>query len=126
MCGLTLMKQYHCHTGILSVNLYLVLAVIGIGIANWQLAAILVSQSKHLAAADFVMHMLCFQLIRECKDVLYAATLVKQYYQFMVDPVMLDEQEAEEKFAADLDQFDQDLRSMLEVGCCCLSVCYCS
>ena len=93
---------------------------------HWQLAAILVSQSKHLAAADFVMHMLCFQLIRECKDVLYAATLVKQYYQFMVDPVMLDEQEAEEKFAADLDQFDQDLRSMLEVGCCCLSVCYCS
>ena len=65
----------------------------------------------------------CFQLIRECKDVLYAATLVKQYYQFMVDPVMLDEQEAEEKFASDLDQFDQDLKSMLEVACCyCLFV----
>ncbi|XP_076445793.1 mitogen-activated protein kinase kinase kinase 4-like [Babylonia areolata] len=55
------------------------------------------------------------QLIRECKEVLYAATIVKQYYQFMVDPVMWDEQEAEEKFASDLEQFDQDLRSMLEV-----------
>ena len=51
---------------------------------------------------------------------LYAATLMKQYYQFMVDPVLLDEQEAEEKFASDLDQFDQDLKSMLEVGCCYL------
>jgi hypothetical protein len=55
------------------------------------------------------------KLIRECKEVLYAATLVKQYYQFMVDPVMADEQEAEEKFASDLDQFDQDLKQMLEV-----------
>lgn len=28
---------------------------------------------------------------------------------------MWDEQEAEDKFASDLDQFDADLRSMLEV-----------
>lgn len=56
------------------------------------------------------------QLIRECKEVLQAATLVKQYYQYMVDPVMWDEQEAEEKFASDLDQFDRDLRSMLDVS----------
>ncbi|KAK7107487.1 mitogen-activated protein kinase kinase kinase 4-like isoform X2 [Littorina saxatilis] len=55
------------------------------------------------------------QLIRECKEVLYAATVVKQYYQFMVDPVMWDEQEAEEKFASDLERFDEDLKSMLEV-----------
>ncbi|KAK7497186.1 hypothetical protein BaRGS_00011480 [Batillaria attramentaria] len=55
------------------------------------------------------------QLIRECKEVLHAATLVKQYYQYMVDPVMWDEQEAEEKFASDLDQFDRDLRCMLDV-----------
>lgn len=57
----------------------------------------------------------CFQLIRECKDVLTAATIVKQYYQYMVDPVIWDEKEAEEKFTTDLDQFDSDLRSMLEV-----------
>lgn len=33
----------------------------------------------------------------------------------MVDPVIWDEKEAEEKFTTDLDQFDSDLRSMLEV-----------
>ncbi|CAG5120327.1 unnamed protein product, partial [Candidula unifasciata] len=56
------------------------------------------------------------QLIRECKEVLKGATLVKQYYHYMVAAVMWDEElEAESKFEADLTEFDEDMKSMLDV-----------
>ncbi|CAL1534129.1 unnamed protein product [Lymnaea stagnalis] len=55
------------------------------------------------------------QLIRECKEVLKGATLVKQYYHYMVDAVMWDEHEAEAKFETDLTEFDEDMKSMLDV-----------
>ncbi|XP_071112541.1 mitogen-activated protein kinase kinase kinase 4-like [Haliotis cracherodii] len=54
------------------------------------------------------------QLIRECKEVLKGAVLVKQYYQHMVASVMWDDNEAEEKFATDLEQFDNDMKAMLD------------
>ena len=55
------------------------------------------------------------QLIRECKEVLRGAAIVKQYYQHMVSAVLCDDQEAEEKFATDLEQFDYDMKCMLDV-----------
>ncbi|XP_041352279.1 mitogen-activated protein kinase kinase kinase 4-like [Gigantopelta aegis] len=55
------------------------------------------------------------QLIRECKEVLRGAAIVKQYYQHMVTAVLWDDQEAEEKFATDLEQFDYDMKCMLDV-----------
>ena len=56
-----------------------------------------------------------FQLIRECKEVLKGACQVKQYYHFMVNAVMWDEEEAEAKFETDLAEFDSDMRNMLDV-----------
>ncbi|XP_005109668.1 mitogen-activated protein kinase kinase kinase 4 isoform X2 [Aplysia californica] len=55
------------------------------------------------------------QLIRECKEVLKGASLVKQYYHYMVNAVIWDEQEAEAKFEKDLVEFDEDMKSMLDV-----------
>ncbi|XP_059154540.1 mitogen-activated protein kinase kinase kinase 4-like isoform X2 [Physella acuta] len=55
------------------------------------------------------------QLIRECKEVLKGATLVKQYYHYMVDAVLWDEQEAEAKYETDLTEFDEDMKNMLDV-----------
>ncbi|CAG5116904.1 unnamed protein product [Candidula unifasciata] len=55
------------------------------------------------------------QLIRECKEVLKGASLVKQYYHYMVAAVMWDEMEAEDKFESDLTEFDEDMKSMLDV-----------
>jgi hypothetical protein len=48
------------------------------------------------------------QLLRECKDVLQGAVIVKQYYQYMVYAVFAEEE------IMDLEQFDQDLRKMLD------------
>ncbi|XP_021362862.1 mitogen-activated protein kinase kinase kinase 4-like isoform X2 [Mizuhopecten yessoensis] len=55
-------------------------------------------------------------LLRECKDVLRGAVIVKQYYQQMVASVRSDEEfaEEEENFP-DLEQFDDDMRKMLEI-----------
>ena len=50
------------------------------------------------------------QLLRECKDVLQGAVIVKQYYQYMVYAVFAEEE------IMDLEQFDQDLRKMLDVS----------
>lgn len=47
--------------------------------------------------------------MRECKDVLQGAVIVKQYYQHMVFAVFAEEE------IMDLEQFDQDLRNMLDV-----------
>ncbi|RUS75685.1 hypothetical protein EGW08_016551 [Elysia chlorotica] len=55
------------------------------------------------------------QLIRECKEVLKGACQVKQYYHFMVNAVMWDEEEAEAKFETDLAEFDSDMRNMLDM-----------
>uniref|UniRef100_A0A2C9K925 Mitogen-activated protein kinase kinase kinase N-terminal domain-containing protein n=1 Tax=Biomphalaria glabrata TaxID=6526 RepID=A0A2C9K925_BIOGL len=55
------------------------------------------------------------QLIRECKEVLKGATMVKQYYHYMVDAVIWDEQEAEAKLETDLYEFDEDMKSILDV-----------
>ena len=59
---------------------------------------------------------LSIQLIRECKEVLKGAALVKQYYKFMVNAVIWDEEEAEAKFERDLIEFDEDMKSMLDVS----------
>ncbi|KAK6169248.1 hypothetical protein SNE40_020332 [Patella caerulea] len=55
------------------------------------------------------------QLMRECKEVLRGAVAVKQYYQVMVSAVMWDDKEMDEKFATDLEVFDVDMQSILEV-----------
>ena len=54
------------------------------------------------------------QLIRECKEVLLAAVTVKQYYQQMVGAVVSDEDG--DKSEMDLEQFEKDMQSMMEVG----------
>ena len=61
------------------------------------------------------MHVV-FQLIHECKEVLKAGVIVKQYYQVMVQAVMWnDEVGAEENFERDLERFDDDMKAMLKV-----------
>ncbi|KAL5010300.1 hypothetical protein ScPMuIL_012605 [Solemya velum] len=55
------------------------------------------------------------QLIRECKEVLKGAVLVKQYYQYMVSTMLWEDETAEEKSAIDLEQFDGDMRKMLSI-----------
>ena len=62
----------------------------------------------------YVCHV--FQLIHECKEVLKAGVIVKQYYQVMVQAVMWnDEVGAEENFERDLERFDDDMKAMLKV-----------
>ncbi|CAC5409888.1 MAP3K4 [Mytilus coruscus] len=53
-------------------------------------------------------HLSIRPLLRECKDVLQGAVIVKQYYQHMVYAVFAEEE------MMDLEQFDQDLRKMLD------------
>ncbi|XP_064627504.1 mitogen-activated protein kinase kinase kinase 4-like [Lineus longissimus] len=56
------------------------------------------------------------QLIHECKEVLHGAMLVKQYYKQMVSAVMWDSEVVEERLLeTDLEQFDDDMKSMMEV-----------
>ncbi|KAJ8315743.1 hypothetical protein KUTeg_007893 [Tegillarca granosa] len=56
-------------------------------------------------------------LLRECKDVLRGSVIVKQYYQHMVAAVVADDEmdQYDEKFANVLEQFDNDMREMLEI-----------
>ncbi|KAK3098006.1 hypothetical protein FSP39_015240 [Pinctada imbricata] len=56
-------------------------------------------------------------LLKECKDVLRGSVIVKQYYQTMVDAVTSENEwrSHEEKYAHDLEQFDDDMRAMLEI-----------
>ncbi len=49
------------------------------------------------------------QLIRECKEVMLASVMVKQYYMFMVGSV------DEENFEVELEGFEEDFKNMLEV-----------
>ena len=57
------------------------------------------------------------QLLKECKEVLRGSVIVKQYFQTMVDSVTSENEwiNHEEKYSHDLEQFDADMRSMLEV-----------
>ena len=47
---------------------------------------------------------------------LKGASQLKQYYHYMVQAVIWDEQEAEAKFERDLVEFDEDMKSMLDVS----------
>ncbi|XP_061167485.1 mitogen-activated protein kinase kinase kinase 4-like [Saccostrea echinata] len=51
-------------------------------------------------------------LLRECKEVLRGAVIVKQYFQTMVDDVS---SEGETNIMKDLGEFDDDVRKMLDV-----------
>ncbi|XP_078310747.1 uncharacterized protein LOC111102023 [Crassostrea virginica] len=51
-------------------------------------------------------------LLRECKEVLRGAVIVKQYFQTMVDDVT---SEGETNTLKDLEEFDDDVRNMLDV-----------
>lgn len=51
-------------------------------------------------------------LLRECKEVLRGAVIVKQYFQTMVDEVT---SEGDTNTMKDLEEFDNDVRQMLEV-----------
>lgn len=57
--------------------------------------------------------MFFLQLIRECKEVLLGAVMVKQYYQQMISPVL---DESEERNDVELEQFEEDLRQILDVS----------
>jgi hypothetical protein len=57
----------------------------------------------------------CFQLLRECKEVILGAVLVKDYYLCMVDGIVSPEDSDHEKLENDIEEFEQDLQSMLEV-----------
>ena len=56
-----------------------------------------------------------FQIIRECKDILAKAVLVKQYYQHMIAAVLDDNELAAENSPMDLDKFDDDMSDMFKV-----------
>ncbi|KAL3881975.1 hypothetical protein ACJMK2_028357 [Sinanodonta woodiana] len=55
------------------------------------------------------------QLIRECKDMLSWAVMVKQYYQYMVAAVLCDDEMAEEASPMDLEEFDSDMSRMFKI-----------
>ena len=56
-----------------------------------------------------------FQIIRECKDILAKAVLVKQYYQHMIATVLDDNELAAENSPMDLENFDGDMSKMFKV-----------
>ncbi|XP_070567401.1 mitogen-activated protein kinase kinase kinase 4-like isoform X2 [Ptychodera flava] len=55
------------------------------------------------------------QLISECKEVITGSILIKQYHQRMIGAVLWDARQLQEKIENDLDDFEKDLRDMLEV-----------
>ncbi|XP_031553108.1 mitogen-activated protein kinase kinase kinase 4-like isoform X3 [Actinia tenebrosa] len=55
------------------------------------------------------------QLLKECKEVILGAVLVKDYYLCMVDGIVSPEDYDHEKLENDIEEFEQDLQSMLEV-----------
>lgn len=57
-----------------------------------------------------------FQIIRECKDILAKAVLVKQYYQNMIAAVLDDNELAAENSPMDLEKFDDDMSKMFKVA----------
>ena len=56
----------------------------------------------------------CFQLIKECKEILEAATNIKLYYLQMVGAVI--PQGDVDNIDLEMDQFDDDMEKMLDVG----------
>ncbi|KAK3739001.1 hypothetical protein QZH41_001570 [Actinostola sp. cb2023] len=55
------------------------------------------------------------KLLRECKEVILGAVLVKDYYLFMVDGIVLPDDSDHEKLENDIEEFEQDLQSTLKV-----------
>ena len=55
------------------------------------------------------------QLLRECKDVLLGGVLVKDYYLDLVDGIANTEDLSKESTESDMEGFEQDLQSLLEV-----------
>ncbi|EDO30610.1 predicted protein [Nematostella vectensis] len=56
------------------------------------------------------------QLLRECKEVILGAVLVKDYYLYMVDGMVTPEDLDHERLENDIEEFEQDLQSMLKVA----------
>ena len=55
------------------------------------------------------------QLLRECKDVLLGGVLVKDYYLDLVDGIVNSEDSSSENTESDIEGFEQDLQSLLQV-----------
>ena len=55
------------------------------------------------------------QLLRECKDVLLGGVLVKDYYLDLVDGIANTEDLSKEITESDIEGFEQDLQSLLQV-----------
>uniref|UniRef100_A0ABM0MLC7 Mitogen-activated protein kinase kinase kinase 4-like n=1 Tax=Saccoglossus kowalevskii TaxID=10224 RepID=A0ABM0MLC7_SACKO len=55
------------------------------------------------------------QLIRECKEVITGSIVMKQYYQRMVTCVLWDNKDLKEKLDNDMDEYEKDLKEMLQV-----------
>ncbi|XP_078375482.1 mitogen-activated protein kinase kinase kinase 4-like isoform X2 [Oculina patagonica] len=55
------------------------------------------------------------QLLRECKDVLLGGVLVKDYYLDLVDGIVNSEEVSKENTESDIEGFEQDLQSLLQV-----------
>lgn len=56
-------------------------------------------------------HYSLLQLLRECKEVILGAVLVKDYYLSLVEGVVVDK----ETFENDLDEFEHDLQAVFKV-----------
>lgn len=56
------------------------------------------------------------QLLRECKDVLLGGVLVKDYYLDLVDGIVNSEDVNKENTESDIEGFEQDLQSLLQVS----------
>mgnify|MGYP001794551093 CR=1 FL=1 len=57
------------------------------------------------------MQSFLLQLLRECKEVVLGAVLVKNYYLSFVEGIVLDK----EKVENDLDEFEHDLQTAFKV-----------
>ena len=63
----------------------------------------------------FIPFYVSTQLLRECKDVLLGGVLVKDYYLDLVDGIANTEDSSKEITESDIEGFEQDLQSLLQV-----------
>lgn len=63
----------------------------------------------------FILFYVSTQLLRECKDVLLGGVLVKDCYLDLVDGIAITEDLSKETTESDIEGFEQDLQSLLQV-----------
>ena len=62
------------------------------------------------------MHFFLYQLLRECKEVINGASLVKDYYVSMVDGILRPGDSDYDSLENSIEDYEEDLREILKVG----------